>query len=100
MRDGSGSGASSAFARSRGGPSRRAAREEDGRWTVGYEFELPPEPRWVEEGGKLLASERDCCPFFRLELISPERSGPVLLRFRSEEAVRHGLGAESAKIFS
>lgn len=65
----------------------------------GYEFELPPDPRWVEEGGRLLASERECCSFFRLELVSRTNAGPVLLRFRSEAALERGLDAVIADIF-
>ena len=66
----------------------------------GYEFELPPDPKWVEEGGRLLASERECCPFFRLELVSRENAGPVLLRFRSEAALERGLDSVIADIFA
>lgn len=66
----------------------------------GYEFELPPDPKWVEEGGRLLASERECCSFFRLELICRENTGPVLLRFRSEAALERGLDSVIADIFA
>lgn len=64
----------------------------------GYEFQLPGDSRWLEEGGRLLASERECCPFFRLELLS-EADGPVLIRFRSDEAMDRGLGEEIEEIF-
>jgi len=66
----------------------------------GYEFQLPPEPRWVEEGGRLVASERECCSFFRLEVVSRANAGPVLLRFRSEAALERGLDSVIAEIFA
>lgn len=65
----------------------------------GYEFELPADSRWLEEGGRLLATERECCPFFRLELVSRADGGPVVVRFRSEEAMERGLDVEIAEIF-
>jgi hypothetical protein len=65
----------------------------------GYEFRLPSDPRWLREAAVLMANEYECCPFFRLELVAEPDAGPILLRFRSQEAMERGFDEELADIF-
>lgn len=66
----------------------------------GFEFRLPASSDWLREAGRLLAGERECCPFLRYELVSEADGGPIRMRFRSEDAMRKGLKEEVERLFS
>lgn len=46
----------------------------------GYFFRIPDAKKWLVAAAKLIATERECCPFLRLELIAEPEMGPIAAR--------------------
>jgi len=57
----------------------------------GYEFQIPGDKKWILLAAELIAAERECCPFLKLELTVQPGHGPVKVRvtgpFRAKEFV-------------
>ncbi len=54
----------------------------------GFAFRFPAFNPWAARILAFLAEERQCCPFFRFELIVEPDDGPVVLRLRGSEDVQ------------
>lgn len=64
----------------------------------GCELRLPPESRWIEEAGKLIAGDRRCCSELRFELIAEPDSGPIRVRFIGPEGAGDSLMQEVEEV--
>ena len=60
----------------------------------GCELRLPPESRWIEEAGRLIAGDRQCCSELQFELIAEAGSGPIRVRFLGPEGAGDSLMEE------
>lgn len=65
----------------------------------GCELRLPPESRWIEEAGRLIAGDRQCCSELRFELVAEAGSGPIRVRFLGPEGAGDSLMEEVEAIF-
>lgn len=45
----------------------------------GYTFQFPGTPEWLTRLTEFVITERDCCPFFRFELVVEPDLGPIAL---------------------
>jgi hypothetical protein len=45
----------------------------------GYAFRFPGTADWILRLGAFMATEHECCPFFRFELVVEPDSGPLWL---------------------
>lgn len=57
----------------------------------GYAFRFPSEDEWVHSLSRFMISERECCPFYRFELVLEADGGATWLHLR---------GGEDAKRFT
>ena len=46
----------------------------------GYAFRVPGDRKWVAIISKMIAAERECCPFLTFELVAQPGMGPVTVR--------------------
>lgn len=46
----------------------------------GYAFRVPGDSKWIAIIAKMIAAERECCPFMAFELVAQPDMGPVMLR--------------------
>jgi hypothetical protein len=46
----------------------------------GYVFRLPGDGKWIAIIAKMIAAERECCPFLKFEFVAQPGMGPVILR--------------------
>lgn len=54
----------------------------------GFAFRFPAFDPWAAQILAFIAEERQCCPFFRFELVVEPDDGPVVLRLRGSEDVK------------
>jgi len=54
----------------------------------GYEFEFPAEPSTVKLVAEWAAGERDCCPFFDIDMHLEREGGPFWLSLTGREGVK------------
>jgi len=54
----------------------------------GYEFRFPGTTEWAMRLTEFVASERDCCTFFKFELVFEPNEGPVWMRLHGGENVK------------
>lgn len=54
----------------------------------GYGFRFPPNDAWVRILTEYVLYERDCCPFFRFELVLEPEGGPTWLHLRGGDDVK------------
>ena len=66
-----------------------AAVEEIVELADGYAFRFPADPAWLTHLATFVAEERHCCPFFTFELVVEPAEGPIWLRLRGREGVKH-----------
>lgn len=64
----------------------------------GCELRLPPESKWIEEAGKLIAGDRQCCAELRFELIAEADPGPIRVRFLGPEGAGDSLMKEVEEV--
>jgi hypothetical protein len=62
----------------------------------GYEFEFPADPSTVQLVAEWAANERDCCPFFDIDLHLEQEGGPLWLRLTGREGVKQFIRADAA----
>jgi hypothetical protein len=60
----------------------------------GYEFRLPADETTIKEVAEFISYERQCCPFFDLELAIEREGGPLWLRFKGREGVKEFIRIE------
>lgn len=60
----------------------------------GYEFRFPADETTIKEVAEFMSYERQCCPFFDLELVIEREAGPVWLRFKGREGVKEFIRIE------
>jgi len=60
----------------------------------GYEFRLPADEATIKEVAEFISFERQCCPFFDLELAIEREGGPLWLRFKGREGVKEFIRIE------
>ena len=46
----------------------------------GYAFRVPGDGKWVAVIARMIAAERECCPFLTFELVVQPNMGPVIVR--------------------
>lgn len=54
----------------------------------GFAFRFPAFEPWAARILAFIADERQCCPFFRFELVVEPDDGPVQLSLRGSQAVK------------
>jgi len=81
-----------------------AGSEEYRELSDGYEFRFPGTTEWAMRLTEFIASERNCCTFFKFELVFEPSQGPVWLRLRGgenvKEFIRTRLNAGSSKMLA
>jgi hypothetical protein len=45
----------------------------------GYAFRVPGDGKWIEMIAKMIAAERECCPFLTFEFVAQPNMGPVIV---------------------
>lgn len=60
----------------------------------GYAFRFAAEPSTIQELAEFITYERQCCPFFDLEIALEREGGPAWLRFRGREGVKEFIRIE------
>lgn len=60
----------------------------------GYEFRFPADEATIREVAEFISYERQCCPFFDLELAIEREGGPAWLRFKGREGVKEFIRIE------
>jgi hypothetical protein len=63
----------------------------------GYEFEFPADLSTVELVAEWAADERDCCPFFDIDLHLEQEGGPLWLRLTGREGVKQFIRADAGR---
>ena len=70
----------------------------------GYEFRFPWTTEWAMRLTEFIANERNCCTFFKFELVFEPNQGPVWLRLRggenAKEFIRTRLNAGSSQMLA
>lgn len=66
----------------------------------GYAFSFPATEDMAQELLTLVLLERQCCPFFQIELIFTADNGATWLRLRGEEGAKNFIETELAAILS
>jgi hypothetical protein len=61
----------------------------------GYEFEFPADPGTVQLVAEWVTDERDCCPFFDIDLHLEQEGGPLWLRLTGREGVKQFIRADA-----
>lgn len=59
--------------------------EEAVRLKDGIALRFPGSREWLERASRLIAFERECCPFLLLELRAEPEQGPIWLHLRGPE---------------
>jgi hypothetical protein len=54
----------------------------------GYEFRFPGTTEWARSLTEFISGERNCCTFFKFELVFEPTQGPVWLRFSGGEGAK------------
>ena len=62
----------------------------------GYEFQFPADPDTVQLVAEWAAYERDCCPFFDIDLHLEREGGPLWLSLTGREGVKQFIRADAA----
>jgi hypothetical protein len=62
----------------------------------GYEFEFPADPSTVRLVAEWAAGERDCCPFFDIDMHLEREGGPLWLGLTGREGVKQFIQADAA----
>jgi len=62
----------------------------------GYEFQFPADPDTVQLVAEWAAYERDCCPFFDIDLHLEREGGPFWLSLTGREGVKQFIRADAA----
>ena len=62
----------------------------------GYEFEFPTDPSTVQLVAEWAAGERDCCPFFDIDMHLEREGGPFWLSLTGREGVKQFIEADGA----
>jgi hypothetical protein len=70
-----------------------AAVEERLELENGYAFRFPGDGAWGAKIAEFVASERQCCPFFRFELAFEPNLGPIWLKLAGPNGVKAFLEA-------
>lgn len=65
-----------------------ARAEEINELSDGYEFRFPGSDKWAVKLTQFVLGERNCCSFFKLELIFEPEHGPIWLRAGGSDAVK------------
>ncbi len=60
----------------------------------GFAYRFPAGDPWPAKVLEVIASERQCCPFFTFEMVFEPHGGPLWLRLRGPEGVKAFVGAE------
>ena len=60
---------------------------------AGYAYRFPSETTWVAELAKLIAVERECCPFLQFNLRVEPADGPIWLELTGPEGTKDFLGS-------
>ena len=55
----------------------------------GYGFRFPESDEWVEKLQQFILFERECCSFFRFELVVEPEHGPIWLNLRGGPEVKN-----------
>ncbi len=59
----------------------------------GYAFRFPGDGEWAGRLVDFISSERQCCEFFKFELVFEPHQGPIWLRVRGSQEVKAFLEA-------
>jgi hypothetical protein len=78
------------------GPKLRSLRKGVRELPNGYEFEFPADPNTVQLVAEWAAGERDCCPFFDIDLHLEREGGPLWLSLTGREGVKQFIQADAA----
>ena len=62
----------------------------------GYEFQFPSDPSTVRLVAEWAAGERDCCPFFDINLHLEPEDGPLWLRLTGREGVKQFIRTDAS----
>jgi hypothetical protein len=54
----------------------------------GYAFQVPGEEKWLSLVAKLMAAERECCPFMTFEVRAEPKMGPLSVRITGPEGTK------------
>lgn len=54
----------------------------------GYAYRFPSETTWIAELAKLIAMERECCPFLQFNLRIEPAAGPIWLELTGPEGTK------------
>ena len=54
----------------------------------GYAFQFPGEAEWIQRVMTFVTEERECCPFFTIELHYEPNLGPIWLRLRGSAEIK------------
>lgn len=54
----------------------------------GYAYRFPADGEWIAELAKVIAVERECCPFLRFNLRLEPANGPIWLELTGPEGAR------------
>lgn len=54
----------------------------------GYAYRFPSETTWIAELAKLIALERECCPFLQFNLRIEPAAGPIWLELTGPEGTK------------
>jgi hypothetical protein len=60
----------------------------------GYAFAFPGAADWIARLGAFVAAERECCPFFRFELVFAPPHDTIWLRLRGASGVKEFIQQE------
>jgi len=55
----------------------------------GYGFRFPEDDEWVQKLNQFILFERECCSFFRFELVVEPEHGPIWLNLRGGPEVKN-----------
>jgi hypothetical protein len=60
----------------------------------GFAFRFPPDEPWPVKIIEFVIAERQCCPFFRFEVVFEPNGGPLWLRLTGEKGAKAFLASE------
>ena len=55
----------------------------------GYGFRFPEDDEWIQKLNQFILFERECCSFFRFELVVEPEHGPIWLNLRGGPEVKN-----------
>jgi hypothetical protein len=70
------------------GPALRARKKSVHELANGFEFELPADPATLQLAAEWAGGERDCCPFFGINLRLDPEGGPLWLSLTGRPGVK------------